>query len=646
MKKHTVARTDPRALSILAIVAILFFVAASSDPVRKTYLTTAPDSGTPLTDDIAVWDGHGWVYQQQLGAGAGGEANTITSVGGGFGLAAGKVGIDLRVNSITNGSTITWSSNDYTLTAEVADDSITGAKLTIDSEAESRIEAAIDAADIQGISSYALVSMLLTNAHDVDGNLWITNNAGTAGLLVSGSTTNKGTIWIGAYQTSPIYQDYSGTLSFGGTSTGYTNYLWGYRGDLNNFARIRVSHNGTTNISIVAETAGNGNDNAGIWITPAGTGIVTIGTGTVTPYVQVGDLGYNSTTWDGSTNVPTRNAIRDELVSMSSTISGKQNSDTDLDALAVSGSTGSGAFVRATALAAYQLSDANLDALVVAGYTGTGAFVRESALTSGGAPQTPWTEDIDAANYSLTNAGTIKGSNVVASVMISSPLLGVDQLYSTNTYVWDSISESWLSFASIPDGKFLKRNGTDIEGALVNLGSDVTGDLPTAFISPLTADLYCDNFAFYNPWGFIFPDGTRLYGNGLGAVKIDGNLWVTGTIQLAKAYITNIFMPPTTLSPTSGTNFTINVTNNDPSHIKANLSTNAFLVVTGLVDGAFGSCTFWPGGVGRYVSWPAAYHSAYSGDGLWGTNEVLLEWKVSGGTYQSNVTISAKGMEY
>lgn len=100
-------------IAAIVMAALGVCHAAVPPPTRSTPLTTNQSTGLPAADNVPTWDAlnNRWVFQAPPGA-SGGEANTASSLGSGMPLTAGKVGIDLQFNSITNADgTITISSN-------------------------------------------------------------------------------------------------------------------------------------------------------------------------------------------------------------------------------------------------------------------------------------------------------------------------------------------------------------------------------------------------------------------------------------------------------------------------------------------------------------------------------------------------------
>lgn len=229
---------------------------------------------------------------------------------------------------------------------------------------------------------------------------------------------------------------------------------------------------------------------------------------------------------------------------------------------------------------------------------------------------------------------------------------GVNKLGFSTNLLGGIIAGNGTNYVEVPpggDGEMLIADSAQPNG--IRWGAfDLTsasGELSTEHISPLSADLYGNDFAAWEFWGMGFTGGGVLHGDGLGNLVIEApSTTFTGAVYAATFYPSNIFTPPSIISAVSTTNYIIDVTNNDAHYRKINLSANAYLIITNIVDGARGSWTIWPGGTGRYISWPTAYHSSWSGDGLWGTNKVTIDWSVEGGTSQTNVTIIAAAQEY
>lgn len=229
---------------------------------------------------------------------------------------------------------------------------------------------------------------------------------------------------------------------------------------------------------------------------------------------------------------------------------------------------------------------------------------------------------------------------------------GITKLGFSTNRLGSVMAGNGTNFVELPpgsDGSMLIADAAQPQGlrwGTFDLTS-ASGELSTDHISPATADFYGNDQALYDWWGISFSQGGIIHGSGGNTLVVEAPSTVfTGAVHAAAFYPSNIFTPPSSISALTTTNFLIDVGNNDAHFRKINLSANAYIIISNRVDGARGSFTIWPGGTGRYISWPTAYHSSHSGDGLWGTNKVTLDWQVDGGTDETNVTIIAAAQEY
>jgi hypothetical protein len=167
-------------------------MAAQPAPILRNYVTTNAVTTAPSGNDVLTWDaglGHP-VWAVPPGA-TGGEANTASSLGSGAQLTAGKVGVDLRFNTLTNADgTITVVSNSPNQIVISA-----GSGMATDAEVVSEIGAHSNVTtSVHGIVNTALLVLApsatgLTNAAPMVGGSGVTarttNSTGFVSILAT-----------------------------------------------------------------------------------------------------------------------------------------------------------------------------------------------------------------------------------------------------------------------------------------------------------------------------------------------------------------------------------------------------------------------------------------------------------------------------
>ncbi len=104
---------------------------------------------------------------------------------------------------------------------------------------------------------------------------------------------SSGTQGTGSYDTS-LYRDGVGVLSQRDSTTAQAFKVYGTYTDASNYVRGSLTSNGTSSVTLAAETAGTGADNIDLILTPAGTGYVGIGTTSPSQKLTVGASGDGS----------------------------------------------------------------------------------------------------------------------------------------------------------------------------------------------------------------------------------------------------------------------------------------------------------------------------------------------------------------
>lgn len=423
-------------LAGLALVGLtsIFGWGAPAPPVLRTPMTTNSSTGAPVNGDVPTFDlaTQKWTFAAPPGA-SGGEANVGANDGAGAGVYASKVGITLHFNTLTNGNSyLTISSNSSLLTLSVVGLQPTNNNLTLLSAF--------------GPTTWQATNANLTLLQAFGPTTWQATNANLTLLQSFGPTT-----WQATNANLTLLQAY------GPTTWQATNGVLTLLESLTDPNANRIVMWDDTDNAFVNATVG-----ANLTYTHASHTLSSAAGGT------------------GSTNIDYGSANTYTISNSLSVLGTMTLSELDVAEIIVTNNIQGSNVIANVALIAPKLMATNGANLILAvnstnvatasGSSGIMDFVKTPTVggnpvltNASGAAQSPWTGDINAAGYKLTNVASISGGGAGTSWVFNASVN-----VATNVTTLNFIATNGLSATNL---------NSPVGGARLSFGVGTTNDV-------------------------------------------------------------------------------------------------------------------------------------------------------------------------
>ena len=228
--------TDGETISLFGGEAIKTTVTPTDTVTFDLNITGTTSLGTPTTGDkLVVWDAtdntHKNIDWNQLPGAGGGEANTASNIGGGNGIFAQKVGVDLQFRSLVAGSNINISSGATTLTISSTGGGGGSSRVTGSTQTTGSTPTELDKIDILKDNATNLIEVYV-KAYSTGGSQWgvwkrtltVTKTSGTVTIREENADVDKTSSGLNANSVS--FTVNSGDIDIDVTGINATTINW------------------------------------------------------------------------------------------------------------------------------------------------------------------------------------------------------------------------------------------------------------------------------------------------------------------------------------------------------------------------------------------------------------------------------------